>query len=154
MTTTTVQDENGRKYPVGVSPAIQAALSDGDVVATPTVTAEELAALITIPPLVTGNCAERQAQRVEDNRVVKGSSLAADVREVTQKITYLTDCGTIRNEIKKQLNKFKDANKATFDEIKRKMEEILPLLKIPTNPFKLPAYIKKSTVGQIGRAHV
>lgn len=149
MTTTTVQDENGRKYPVGVSPAIQAALSDGDVVATPTVTAEELAALITIPPLVTGNCAERQAQRVEDNRVVKGSSLAADVREVTQKITYLTDCGTIRNEIKKQLNKFKDANKATFDEIKRKMEEILPLLKIPTNPFKLPAYIKKSTVGRV-----
>lgn len=149
MTTTpppaVVQDENGRKYPVGLNPEIFAQ----DIAVVPILTAEEIAALVTIPPLLTDNCAERQAQRVEDNRVVKGSSLAADIREVTQKIRYLTDCGTIRNEIKKQLNKFKDANKATFDEIKRKMEEILPILKIPTNPFKLPSYIKKSTIGRV-----
>lgn len=149
MATTTVKDESGRTYPVSTNPQLQALLAEGDQpLEAPVLSAEEIAALITIPPLLTGNCAARQNERVNQNRVVKGSSLAADIREVTQKIRYLTDCGTIRNEITKQLNKFKDANKATFDEIKRKMEEILPILKIPTNPFKLPGYIKKATIGR------
>lgn len=149
MTTTTVQDASGRQYPVSLSPETQALIDSGsESLAIPTLTAEEIAALIVVPPLLEGNCAARQRERVNQNRIVKGSSLAADVREITQKIRYLTDCGTIRNEIMKQLNKFKDANKATFDEIKRKMEEILPLLKIPTNPLKLPGYIKKVTIGR------
>lgn len=149
MTTTTVQDESGRKYPVSLNPRLQALLESDEPLEIPTVTAEEIAALITVPPLLEGNCAARQNERVNQNRIIKGSSLAADIREITQKIRYLTDCGTIRNEIMKQLNKFKDANKATFDEVKRKMEEILPITKIPTNPFKLPGYVKKSTIGRV-----
>lgn len=141
-----VRDPNGRPFPARLSPEFLAAADQPlDV---PILTAEEIATLIVVPPLLEGPCAARQRERVNQNRVVKGSTLAAEIREKTEKIRYLTDCGTIRNEIKKLLNEFKDANKATFDEIERKLDEILPLLKIPTNPLKLPAYIKKATIGR------
>lgn len=113
---------------------------------------EELAKLIMTPdPLLEpgSTCATRAQQRIEKNRVVAGSSLAADIREVTDKIRNLTDCQTIKNEIAEQLNSFADSNKSTINKVKEKLKEILPLLKIPTNPFKLPSYIKKSTIGRV-----
>lgn len=115
-------------------------------------TPEQLAEIImtTKPMLEPGSpCDARTTERVEKNRVKKGSSLAAEVREVTDKIRNLTDCQTIKDEIKKQLNSFADANKDTIDQVKKKLGEILPLLKIPSNPFKLPSYIKKSTIGRV-----
>lgn len=144
MATTTTPD--GRVIPVPPE-----AVSEKGPIADPAKpTAEEVAKTIMNPPnLLDSNCKRRAEARVDENRVTKGSSLAADIREVTEKIRYYTDCNTIQAELKKQLNTFLDANKATVDEIKRKLEEILPIIKIPTNPFKLPGYIKKATIGRV-----
>lgn len=111
---------------------------------------DELAQVIMTPDqLLDSACSARAVERVNKNRVRKGSSLAADIREATDKIRYYTDCSTIKAEIKKQLNTFADSNKSTIDEVKKKIKEIMPLLKVPTSPFKLPKYVKKTTIGRI-----
>lgn len=149
MATRTTAGDKGKPWPM--PPIVLAALEDAPIdVKGPT--PEQLAEIVmtTTPLFEAGStCDRRGQQRVDDNRVKQGSSLAAEIREVTDKIRNLTDCQVIKNEIKKQLNSFADANKSTIDQVKKKLEEILPLLKIPTNPFKLPGYIKKSTIGRV-----
>jgi hypothetical protein len=85
----------------------------------------------------------------EKNRARKGSSLAARIRKITQDIENETDCLALQQKIRKELKFIEDFIDEQTKEIQRKLDEILPVLSIPLNPFKIPKWLKKMVIGRI-----
>jgi hypothetical protein len=85
----------------------------------------------------------------EKNKARKGSSLAARIRKITQDIENETDCLALQQKIRKELKFIEDFIDEQTKEIQRKLDEILPVLSIPLNPFKIPKWLKKLVIGRI-----
>jgi hypothetical protein len=110
---------------------------------------EDLASLIVIPSLTDGPCQIKRDKQPDENEVKKGSPLAADIRELTKMIKAETDCVALQQKIKTSLNGLKEDILSGNDEVKKKLEEITPILKLPLNPFKIPKWLKKFAIGRI-----
>ncbi|CAB4143171.1 hypothetical protein UFOVP447_89 [uncultured Caudovirales phage] len=110
---------------------------------------EDLASLIVIPPLTEGPCRIKRDKKPDENEVKKGSPLAADIREITQTINAETDCVALQQKIKTALNGLKEDIISGNEEIKKKLDEISPILSLPLNVFKIPAWLKKFAIGRI-----
>lgn len=95
------------------------------------------------------NCQLDRDKKAEDNRVKPGSTLAKKVRELTNDIRGTLDCNKLQQELKKVLDSFQDEIDEGTKEVQKKLEETLGLVKVPLNPFKLPKYIAKQTVGRV-----
>lgn len=96
------------------------------------------------------NCQLDRDKKPEDNRVnVNSSSFARKIREVTSTINGTLDCNKLQQELKKVLDSVEDEIKEGTKEVQRKLEETLGLVKVPLNPFKIPKYIVKQTVGRV-----
>lgn len=105
---------------------------------------------IMMPSTNAGACKVKRDKKADENKKTPGGSpLAKDIREITQTILAETDCDALQMKIKTAINSQLDDLKDKMGLTKEKLDEIMPLLSIPTNPFKLPAYIKKVTVGRV-----
>ena len=78
-----------------------------------------------------------------------GSDLARKIRELTATIESTTDCNKLQAEVKKGLKWVEVQIEEGTKEIQKKLEETLGLVKVPLNPFKIPKYIVKQTVGRV-----
>jgi hypothetical protein len=96
-----------------------------------------------------GECKIKRDKKADENKSVAGSPLAATIRETTQFILNETDCDALQLKVKTAINGVRDDLKDKLYLTKEKLAEINPLLSIPLNPFKLPGYVKKQTVGRV-----
>ena len=78
-----------------------------------------------------------------------GSKLAKKINEIATTIETTTDCNKLQAEVKKGLKWVEVQIEEATKEIQKKLEETLGLVKVPLNPFKLPKYIVKQTVGRV-----
>lgn len=116
----------------------------------PQVSERELKSLVTNS--ITKGISECQLDRdkkAKDSRVVVGSSLADRIKKLTTQIKGSVDCNKLQQETQKQLDAIDDQISDLTKEIKRKMKEILPIVKVPMNPRALAKYTKKSTIGRV-----
>jgi hypothetical protein len=105
---------------------------------------------IMMPSLNDGPCKIKRDQKADKNKKEPGGSpLAKDIREITQTILAETDCDALQMKVKTAINGLKDDLKDKLGLTKEKLAELNPLLSVPLNPFKLPAYIKKQTIGRV-----
>lgn len=115
----------------------------------------EITAATVIPPLevnpsnLDGNCKIKSDKQVEDARSKKGSTLAKRIKKLTKEIEKVTDCDTLQQKLEKAINDIGDQLDTLTKPIQKKLEELFPLLKVPLNPFKLPKFIIKQTIGRI-----
>ena len=79
----------------------------------------------------------------------KGSTLALKINKITKTIESTTDCNKLQAEVKTQLGWVKTQIEDGTEKIQEKLEETLGLVKVPLNPFKIPKYIVKQTVGRV-----
>lgn len=105
--------------------------------------------LYMIASLNEGECKIKRDKKADENKKEAGSPLAADIREITQTILAETDCDALQMKIKTAINGVTDDLKDKLGLTKEKLAEINPLLSIPLNPFKLPGYVKKQTIGRV-----
>lgn len=110
---------------------------------------EDLASLYIIPSINDGECRIKRDKKPDENETKKGSSLAADIREITQTIKAETDCTALQQKIKTALNGLNEDIKSGLKEVEKKLDEILPVIKLPLNPFKIPKWLKKFALGRI-----
>jgi len=101
------------------------------------------------PSTNTGSCKVKRDQKTDNNRVKPGSTLAHDIDAITKKIQNTTDCDKLQHEIKKHLNSLEDDINDKLKVVEKKLGEILPITSLPTNPFKIPAWLKKFSIGRI-----
>lgn len=78
-----------------------------------------------------------------------GSKLAAKIDELTKTIESTTDCNKLQREVKNALGWVETQIEEGTKLIQKKLEETLGLVKVPLNPFKIPKYIVKQTVGRV-----
>ena len=78
-----------------------------------------------------------------------GSKLAKKINEIATTIETTTDCNKLQAEVKKGLKWVEVQIEEATKEIQKKLEETLGLVKVPLNPFKIPKYIVKQTVGRV-----
>ena len=106
--------------------------------------------IVVIASTNTGPCKIKRDKKADQNKKVPGDSpLAEDIREITQSILAETDCDALQMKVKTAVNGLKDDLQDKLGLTKEKLAEINPLLSIPLNPFKLPGYIKKQTIGRM-----
>lgn len=110
---------------------------------------EDLASLIVLPPLTEGPCQIKRDKKPDENETKKGSPFAKWVREQTQMIKTETDCVALQQKVKTAFNGMKEDIIGSNEEVKRKLDEITPILSLPVNPFKIPAWLKKFAIGRI-----
>lgn len=104
--------------------------------------------LVNLPPL-SGECKIKSDKQVRDARFAGGSTLAKRIRKITNEINSSNDCDVLQQKLEKALNDIGDELNSLSKPIKKKLEELLPLLGVPLNPFKLPKFIVKQTIGRI-----
>lgn len=104
---------------------------------------------IVLPSITDGPCQIKREKKADENEAKKGSPLAKWLREQTQMIRKETDCNALQQKVKSGLNGLKENIKGDTDEIKKKLDEILPITSIPLNPFKIPKWLKKFAIGRI-----
>lgn len=109
----------------------------------------DLASLIVIPPLTDGPCQIKRDKKPDENEAKKGSSFAKWVREQTQMIKTETDCVALQQKVKTAFNGIKEDIIGSNEEVKKKLDEITPILSLPLNPFKIPKWLKKFAIGRI-----
>lgn len=112
--------------------------------------ADELKSLVT-QSITKGiaSCDLERSNKADDAKPKAGSTLAYDIRQITKQIRGSLDCVKIQQEVKKQLDNMEEELKGTTDAITKKLEEVFPLIKVPLNPFKLPKFIVKQTIGRV-----
>jgi hypothetical protein len=76
-------------------------------------------------------------------------SITKSVTNITKTIEGTLDCTRLQQEVKTQLDSFKGLIDDGTEFIQKKLEEILGIVKVPLNPFKLPKYIVKQTIGRV-----
>lgn len=102
-----------------------------------------------VVPAIKAPCSLDREDEGEKNKARKGSSLAARIRSITKDIQNETDCLALQQKIRKELSFIEDFIDEQTVEIQRKLDEILPILSIPLNPFKIPKWLKKLAIGRI-----
>jgi len=107
----------------------------------------ELEALLMPPVVSDAGCREKLNKKTEEEANL--DHIVAFVKEATAKINNATECSELQREAKKALKTLG----VNLDDIKasiqKQLDSILPITTVPLNPFKLPKYIKKATVGRI-----
>lgn len=78
-----------------------------------------------------------------------GSKLANKINEITKTIETTTDCNKLQREIKNALGWIKVQIEEGTKIVQKKLEENLGLVKPPVNPFEVPKYIVKQTIGKV-----
>jgi hypothetical protein len=78
-----------------------------------------------------------------------GSKLANKINEITKTIEATTDCNMLQREIKNALGWIKVQIEEGTKIVQKKLEENLGLVKPPVNPFEVPKYIVKQTIGKV-----
>lgn len=111
---------------------------------------EELKSMVT-RSITSGisNCQLDRENKAQESRTKPGSSLAFRIRQITKDIRGTLDCNKLQQEVQKHMDSMEDQISDVTSEIKRKLEEVLPVVKVPLNPFKLPKYVKKATIGRV-----
>ena len=104
--------------------------------------------LVNLPSL-TGDCKLKLDKQVEDARANKGSTLAKRIRKFTTELQATNDCAALQQQLEKVINDIGDELDTLTKPIQKKLEELFPLLSVPLNPFKLPKFIVKQTIGRI-----
>lgn len=118
---------------------------------------DDITAATVVPPIpvnpsnLSGDCKIKAGKQVEDARAgkKKGSTLAKRINKLTSEIERVTDCDTLQQKLEKAVNDIGDELDSLTKPIQKKLEELLPLLGVPLNPFKLPKFIVKQTIGRI-----
>ena len=106
--------------------------------------------IVAIASTNTGPCKIKRDKKADQNKKVPGDSpLAEDIREITQSILAETDCDAIQLKLKTFVNSLTDDLLDKIDLSEEKTSEINPILGLPTNPFKIPSWLKKFTIGRI-----
>lgn len=95
---------------------------------------------IMIPSIIIGDC------RV--NRVLEFNSNSL-INEIVQSLLNETDCSSLEQKIIFETRAFQKDIQNTAATIERKLAEISPALKLPTNPFKIPKWLKKLALGSL-----
>lgn len=113
------------------------------------VSSVDISSLIVVPSLNTGDCRIKRDKKADENEAKKGSPLAADIKELTQMIKAETDCDALQQKVRTALNGLKEDINSSTKEIQKKLEEILPVIKLPLNPFAIPKWLKKFALGRI-----
>lgn len=110
---------------------------------------EQISSLVrqSITKGITGCQLERDKKA--DEIIKPGSSLAAKVNELTTKIEATTDCNKLQADVKDALGWVKTQIEAGTEEIQKKLEEILPIIKVPLNPTQIPKWLVKQTIGRV-----
>ena len=105
-------------------------------------------AKLMMPPVVSdAGCRAKLEKRIDKEAEL--DSIVAFVKSATEKISNATECSELQREAKKALSKIGIEIDNIKDSIQQQLDSILPLASVPLNPFKLPKYIKKATVGRI-----
>ena len=102
-----------------------------------------------VVPAIKAPCSLDREDQTGKNKARKGSSLAKRIKKITEDIENETDCLALQQKIRKELSFLEDFLDEQTKEIQRKLDEILPVLSIPLNPFKIPKYLKKLIIGRI-----
>ena len=95
------------------------------------------------------SCDLERGTKAEESKPKAGSTLAYDIREITKQIRGTLDCVKIQQEVQKHLDSLKEEIFSTTNDAIKKIEETGPLTKVPLNPFKLPKFIVKQTIGRV-----
>ena len=100
---------------------------------------------------ITKGIANCQLEREKEAESIprKGSSLAFKINKITKSIEGTLDCNKLQQQIKKELASIEVEIEDITTKIQEKLEETLGLVKVPLNPFKIPKYIVKQTVGRV-----
>lgn len=102
-----------------------------------------------VVPAIPTSCSLDREDQPEKNKARKGSTLARRIKKITEGIENETDCLALQQRIRQELSFLEDFIDEQTKEIQRKLDEILPVLSIPLNPFKIPKWLKKLTIGRI-----
>lgn len=103
-----------------------------------------------MPSLNKNDCKIKRDKQADKNKKKPGeSSLAKDIREITQTILAETDCDSLQMKVKTAMNGLKDDLDDKLKLAKEKLQEILPIISIPLNPFKIPSWLKKFAIGRV-----
>jgi hypothetical protein len=94
------------------------------------------------------NC-QLERDKKADQIQKRGSSLAADINEITKAIEGTLDCDALQLKVKKELASIKNAIEENTKEIQTQLERTLGIVKVPLNPFKIPKFIVKQTIGRV-----
>ena len=112
----------------------------------------DITAATVVPPLpvnpskLDGDCKLKLDKQVEDAR---GSTLAKRIRKFTAELQATSDCDALQQQLEKTLNDVSDELDSLTKPIQKELEKLFPLIKVPLNPFKLPKFIVKQTIGKI-----
>ncbi|NDB83137.1 MAG: hypothetical protein EB127_10480 [Alphaproteobacteria bacterium] len=115
----------------------------------------EITAATVIPPIpvnpskLSGDCKIKSDKQVRDSRANKGSTLAKRINKLTKEIEKVTDCDALQQKLEKAMNDIGDELDSLTKPIQKELEKLFPLIKVPLNPFKLPKFIVKQTIGKI-----
>lgn len=105
---------------------------------------------IIIPSTNVGDCKIKRDKKADENKKLPGeSSLAKDIREITQTILAETDCDALQLKVKTAMNGLIDDLQDKIGLTDEKLKELSPIIKIPLNPFKIPAYLVKFAISRI-----
>jgi len=94
------------------------------------------------------NC-QLEREKKADEIARPGSSLALTINNIVKDIEATTDCNKLQQHVKKALGSVEAQIEEATKTIQEKLEETLGLVKVPLNPFKIPKYIVKQTVGRV-----
>lgn len=103
---------------------------------------------IVVTPSVSPGCSLERGNVITDNRNVSGSTIARQIRQWNQAIERETDCLALQQKSNKALASLRDEVDENTKEITRKLDEILPVIKLPTSPTGVPKWLKKFSVGR------
>jgi hypothetical protein len=78
-----------------------------------------------------------------------GFTLAATINKITTDIEGTLDCTSLQQKVTLHLNSIKAHIEEGQKKIEEKLAETLGLVKVPLNPFKIPKFIVKQTVGRV-----
>lgn len=95
------------------------------------------------------SCELERGNKAEESKPKAGSTLAYKIRQTTKEIRGSLDCVKLQQQVQKELDNIQEEIKGTTDAITKKLEEVFPLIKVPLNPFKLPKFIVKQTIGRV-----
>ena len=90
-----------------------------------------------------------ERDRKADALPKKGSTLALKINNITKTIESTTDCNNLQKHVKTALGWVETQIEDGTEKIQEKLEETLGLVKVPLNPYKIPKYIGKQTVGRV-----
>ena len=84
-----------------------------------------------------------------DNLPRKGSDLTLKINSIIKDIESTTDCNKLQDNVKKALGWVKTSIEDNTALIQEKLEQVLPIIKVPLDPTKLPKFIVKQTIGRV-----